>query len=230
MSQTRKEYRAEMRRKHGPDWWKTKAKKVIPYEKKWAGFPVRVGGMEDSSLLHPEDGDDIYKGDLVYDDSDQVGEYSLGGHRQEEGVEIHDNRECKCALCGGRLGGDPSFRRFQSRGHSILERTQGLRRAERITMNKKQYRAEMRAEYGADWWKDNPTQKWDVKGYRKEWQGFPRYVGGLPYSSLDEPDYAKPGDDLIYSGIPYTSSPAWQGEVQGIRVEKTEQGERPSSM
>ena len=75
---TRKEYRAETRRKHGPDWWKTKAKKVIPYEKKWAGFPVRVGGMEDSSLLHPEDGDDIYKGDLVYDDSDQVGEYHWG--------------------------------------------------------------------------------------------------------------------------------------------------------
>jgi hypothetical protein len=75
---TRKEYRAEMRRKHGPDWWKAKAKKVIPYEKKWAGFPILVGGMEDSSLLHPEDGDSIYKGDLVYQDMDQVGETGWG--------------------------------------------------------------------------------------------------------------------------------------------------------
>ena len=90
-----------------------------------------------------------------------------------------------------------------------------------MSQTRKEYRAKMREAYGADWWKDNPTPKWDVKGYRKEWQGFPRYVGGLPFSSLDEPDYAKPGDDLIYSGIPYTSSPAWQGEVQGIRVEKT---------
>lgn len=88
-----------------------------------------------------------------------------------------------------------------------------------MSQTRKEYRAKMRAEYGADWWKDNPTQKWDVKGYRKEWQGFPRYVGGLPFSSLDEPDYAKPGDDLIYSGE--TRHRYHRGDVQGIRVEKT---------
>ena len=35
MSQTRKEYRAEMRRKHGPDWWKAKTKTKKPTPKKW---------------------------------------------------------------------------------------------------------------------------------------------------------------------------------------------------
>ena len=89
-----------------------------------------------------------------------------------------------------------------------------------MSQTRKEYRAEMRAKHGPDWWKKaNPTQKWDVKGYRKEWQGFPRYVGGLPFSSLDEPDYAKPGDDLIYSGE--TRHRYHRGDVQGIRVEKT---------
>lgn len=88
---TRKEYRAKMRAEYGPDWWKKdkpksiasmkkKVKKVTSYEKKWAGFPILAGGMEDSSLTDDmvQYGDDIYKGDLVYQDMDQVGETGWG--------------------------------------------------------------------------------------------------------------------------------------------------------
>ncbi len=76
---SRKEYRAKMRAKHGPDWWKKSTKKSAKksagsaYEEKWAGFPVLVGGMENSSLLEPQYGDSVYKGDLVYADEDAAG-------------------------------------------------------------------------------------------------------------------------------------------------------------
>jgi hypothetical protein len=119
---------------------------------------------------------------------------------------------------------------------------------------RKEYRAKMRAAYGADWWKkdqkarrarrktgfaaspkkakakkDNPTP---------EWEGFPRHVGGLPYSTLDDGPMPIPDmgwhiadrhrrmddywikDALVYWG-PKGRKDRHGQEHQGIAVQKT---------
>jgi hypothetical protein len=55
------------------------------YLKKWAGFPMLVGGMEGSSLLDPQYGYSVYGGDLSYDDMDQVGSSGWGIEVKKKG-------------------------------------------------------------------------------------------------------------------------------------------------
>ena len=84
---TRKGYRAKMRKKHGPDWWrkdkptKTKPKKSMkahPYLQEWAGFPIVAGGLEDSTILDAEAEESYTENEanwneLDYSDGDPAG-------------------------------------------------------------------------------------------------------------------------------------------------------------
>jgi len=65
---SRKEYRAEMRRKHGPDWWKAKKSKskAAKGESEW---PQSIGGVLGANFL-------MFEPDLCYQDAMSSDDYA----------------------------------------------------------------------------------------------------------------------------------------------------------